>query len=345
MNISHKTPEKYAFGSKVHLYDTPLAYIVLCGSNLDPNDKGEAMSIKLVNRAAVGQPIHRNGISIFPLVYAGTRPLGAAIADDSLQVSELDNASVPQLQVHNPGITDMLIPAGRVLEGGRQTRTVNVSILVPAGATIIIPVSCVEAGRWGGGSTFRDSKRMASRNMRVSKGRSVKSNIENYGTKNSNQGEVWDVISHEITKRNLHSDSSLFLDAVGAIEDNPELSDLITELLDVGPAENQTGIVVAYGDKITGLELFTNPDDLRSSWEALVNSIVFDSPPTASDENTVTDVAAVEAFLADIAAQEGTIAKGTGLGSEFHVANERYVAHALIDDAGSLLHAYAFVTV
>ena len=304
------------------------------------------MSIKLVKEAKVGQPIHRNGISIFPLVYGGKRPNGAAIADESLQVSELDTgASVPELQVHNPGSTDLLIPAGRVLEGGRQTRTVNVSILVPAGATIIIPVSCVEAGRWSGGSTFRDSKRMASRSMRMSKGRSVKSNIENHGTKNSNQGEVWNAISEELTTRHLTSDSSLFLDAAGSIENDQELSDLVSNLLGTGPAEGQTGVVVAYGDKIAGLELFTNPDDLCASWEALVNSIVFDSPVQESDESSVIDVVAIEAFLADIANQEGTVAKGTGLGSEFHVANERYVAHALVDDSGSLLHAYAFAAI
>ena len=304
------------------------------------------MSIKLVKEAKVGQPIHRNGISIFPLVYGGKRPNGAAIADESLQVSELDTgASVPELQVHNPGSTDLLIPAGRVLEGGRQTRTVNVSILVPAGATIIIPVSCVEAGRWSGGSTFRDSKRMASRSMRMSKGRSVKSNIENHGTKNSNQGEVWNAISEELTTRHLTSDSSLFLDAAGSIENDQELSDLVSNLLGTGPAEGQTGVVVAYGDKSAGLELFTNPDDLRASWEALVNSIVFDSPVQESDESSVIDVVAIEAFLADIANQEGTVAKGTGLGSEFHVANERYVAHALVDDSGSLLHAYAFAAI
>ena len=304
------------------------------------------MSIKLVKEAKVGQPIHRNGISIFPLVYGGKRPNGAAIADESLQVSELDTgASVPELQVHNPGSTDLLIPAGRVLEGGRQTRTVNVSILVPAGATIIIPVSCVEAGRWSGGSTFRDSKRMASRSMRMSKGRSVKSNIENHGTKNSNQGEVWNAISEELTTRHLTSDSSLFLDAAGSIENDQELSDLVSNLLGTGPSEGQTGVVVAYGDKIAGLELFTNPDDLRASWEALVNSIVFDSPVQESDESSVIDVVAIEAFLADIANQEGTVAKGTGLGSEFHVANERYVAHALVDDSGSLLHAYAFAAI
>ena len=304
------------------------------------------MSIKLVKEAKVGQPIHRNGISIFPLVYGGKRPNGAAIADESLQVSELDTgASVPELQVHNPGSTDLLIPAGRVLEGGRQTRTVNVSILVPAGATIIIPVSCVEAGRWSGGSTFRDSKRMASRSMRMSKGRSVKSNIENHGTKNSNQGEVWNAISEELTTRHLTSDSSLFLDAAGSIENDQELSDLVSNLLGTGPAEGQTGVVVAYGDKIAGLELFTNPDDLRASWVALVNSFVFDSPVQESDESSVIDVVAIEAFLADIANQEGTVAKGTGLGSEFHVANERYVAHALVDDSGSLLHAYAFAAI
>ena len=86
------------------------------------------MSIKLVKEATVGPPIHRNGISIFPLVYEGKRPNGAALADDSLLVTELDTgASVPELQVHNPGLTDLLIPAGRVLEDDAQVNTRSTS--------------------------------------------------------------------------------------------------------------------------------------------------------------------------------------------------------------------------
>ena len=110
------------------------------------------MSVAVLEQAAIGRPINRLGASIFPVYLPGQGlPFhfvsGAA---SGIVVGEKASAEVPTLQVTNPNGHAVLIPEGQVLDGGHQTRTVNVSILVPAGATIDIPVSCVEAGRWGG---------------------------------------------------------------------------------------------------------------------------------------------------------------------------------------------------
>lgn len=302
------------------------------------------MSIAVIKEAIVGQPVRRGAVSIFPIYNGGVRPDGVALADDQLVVTELDSASVPQLQVHNPTGHTMLIPAGRVLEGGRQTRTVNVSILVPAGATIVIPVSCVEAGRWNGGSVFRDAKRYTSRNVRMAKERGVKRNIDSTGYKNSDQGAVWNSIDTELNSRNIQSDSSLFLAAEESMEQNQEVMDSIRAFIAEGPADGQTGIAVAYGNKIAGMELFSNPEDLIASWEPLMRTAMFDSPAENTEQITV-GIAEVEQFLADVAAQDATESKGTGLGIEYHVATERIVAHAITNDEGALLHAYAFAEI
>lgn len=309
------------------------------------------MTITQITRTTIGKPIHRKGLTIFPLSLPIDRTGGARVADDTLEVSELPSATVPQLQVHNPGDVPLLIPAGRVLEGGRQTRTVNVSILVPAGATVVIPVSCVEAGRWHGGRAFRDPKRYVSRRARVAKMRGVKSNLDLHNSKFSDQRAVWDSVSAELTTRHLQSSSELYLDAERVIDDTPELRELASELIERGIEPGQTGLAIAHGDKVVGVELFTTPGDLAASWEALVRMIVMDADVNRRgattdqqvDEVATATVADVEAFLARVAAQEATTTEGTGLGTEYHVASDDLVAQALVDETGNLVHASAFV--
>lgn len=299
------------------------------------------MTIETLNKTKVGAPTRRNQLSIFPLSLVEDRNNGAQIAGESLVVTELAAATVPELQVHNPEKHPVLIPAGRVLEGGRQTRTVNVSILVPAGATMVIPVSCVEAGRWHGGGHFRDSKRMASRRVRIATNRGVKRNFDNYGRKTSDQGAVWDSVSHELSSRMLTSESSLYLSAYSSVEANAELRAFVNEMIEQGIEPGQTGIAIAHGDKIVGVELFTSESDLRSSWESLITSVVFDAE--YADESAVSaTIEDVEKFLAVVAAHESTRAEGTGIGTEVHIADDRLVAHALLDDSGTLMHAFAY---
>jgi hypothetical protein len=302
------------------------------------------MSMKKLTSTKVGQPISHGGVSIFPLYLEEVRPTSAVVADDSLQVTELESATVPQLQVTNTKDIPVIIPAGRVLEGGRQTRTVNVSILVPAGATIIIPVSCVEVGRWHGGMQFRDSKRIVSRKVRMAKQRGVKGSLDLTGMKYSDQGAVWNSISEELDSRQIRHASGSYLAADTYFEQNAALYEVLTQFEKAGIDPGQTGIAVAYGDKIAGIELFTNADDFSRSWESLVRAAVLDSPADVSAEAKV-DIADIEKFLAEVAEQEVTEAEGTGLGTEYHVANERLVAHVLVDDSGALMHAYAFAEI
>jgi hypothetical protein len=56
--------------------------------------------------------------------------------------------SVPELLVKNLAPSPVLILDGEELIGAKQNRIVNLAILVAAGQTLRIPVSCVEAGRW-----------------------------------------------------------------------------------------------------------------------------------------------------------------------------------------------------
>ena len=298
------------------------------------------MTITAIKEATIGKPKTRLGTTIYPIFLPDNSPKNIKIATDDKIVSELESASVPQIQVHNPTNEPLLIPAGKVLSGGRQTRTVNVSILVAPGSTIVIPVSCVEAGRWHGEHRFEDSKRFASRRVRMEKQRSVARNVKNLRTKMSDQSAVWSSIDAEMASRHLSSDTRSFLYAEESMNDEKKRFTAVQELLNEGPEPLQNGIAIAQGDEVVSVEMFASPDALKSSYEALIRSAIFDSPDKKVKSPSED---AVQKFLDQILSAETTEATGVGLGTEYHIESDKFVAHALAYE-GKFLHANAFAT-
>jgi hypothetical protein len=291
-----------------------------------------------------GTPVTHEGITLIPIFAPEGRGSQIKIAGDELVVSELAAPTVPQLQVHNPTAHELLIPAGKILSGGRQTRVVNVSIVVPAGATIVIPVSCVEAGRWHGLSRFADSKRYASRRVRNAKARSVKRNLDRSKSKASAQDEVWDTVSDELRLRDLHADGDLFLGVDEHLDRRSDRMAVVREFVDEGVQPGQVGVAVAHGEKILGIEVFPSTDALQVAWEAIVRAAVIDADEFSTKPESLDaarGIAALDKFLAQVASTEGTVADGVGRGTEVHVETPAYVAHGLRVD-GELVYCNAF---
>ena len=94
--------------------------------------------------------------------------LGEALSAGSIEIREVsEGGSVPELRVVNRAGKMVLILDGEELVGAKQNRIVNTTILVAADAEIVIPVSCVEQGRWTYKSdVFSSKQRMVSPSIR-----------------------------------------------------------------------------------------------------------------------------------------------------------------------------------
>jgi len=102
----------------------------------------------------IGSPIAVNALSVYPLLRSSADApfydtLSDAVRAGTLHITEVSAAgSVPELRVVNDGKRPVLIIDGEELVGAKQNRIVNLTVLVPEGTTIPLPVTCVEAGRW-----------------------------------------------------------------------------------------------------------------------------------------------------------------------------------------------------
>jgi hypothetical protein len=291
-----------------------------------------------LERAAIGRPITRVGVSLFPIYLPGVDPIDIA-SSTGLQIRELADPNVPNLTVTNPGERPVLLVEGETVVGGQQNRTLNVSVLVPAGATIEVPVSCVEAGRWNGRSEFDRGRTFATRRVRRVKQETVARSVHAFGQKSTDQGAVWSAIDLELDRLDAHTPSAA-LHATEAIVDDRynDLGRAVEELVGLGPLPGQCGIVISHGSRVVAAEVLATKELLRANWEPMVRAALLDAPFEVKGRPSATRALR---FLERLATGKAIQAEGVGLGREVHVRRTRLVGQALLLD-DLLLHASAF---
>lgn len=284
--------------------------------------------------AAIGRPITRAGISFFPVYLMGSDVPAIATGPGAKRViDELDNASVPDLTVTNPGKIPLLLVEGEQFVGGKQNRTINVSVLVAAGATLKIPVSCLEAGRWGQRREFRPAATNAPRRVRRTLHDAVAAQAGTASARRGDQGEVWGTIDESLREMQMSSRTAAIADADAIFHRERDRGKAAGDLEKLGPLPGQCGFVVTHGRRIVGTEIFGTPGLLKPHWSALVRSYLLETPTETGRPSSDRVLRA----LRRIGRAKCTSSSGLGLGEERHFTSKKGAGQTLTLD-GSAVH-------
>jgi ARG and Rhodanese-Phosphatase-superfamily-associated Protein domain len=170
------------------------------------------------------------------------------------------------LKIVNRGDMAVLLLDGEELLGAKQNRVINLTILVPARHSSVIPVSCVESGRWRRTSkSFMSAPRTQFAEGRAAKMRQVTSSLLASGVRRSDQHAVWSVIAEKSARLGATSDTA----AMSAMYDKVDhsLDDFVAAF---PPVDRQVGAVFVVNGRLAGLELF----DASSTWRKLAPKLV-----------------------------------------------------------------------
>jgi hypothetical protein len=281
----------------------------------------------------IGRSSEFRNLILFPLMRrSGPVPkmdyllLEDGIAQGKVRVTELHaGGSVPELRLENSAELPVLLVDGEELVGAKQNRVLNLTILAPAKHTTVIPVSCVEAGRW----------RMESSDLRVSDhvmyslGRGerltqVTASMRSSGTRRSDQGAVWRNIAAKATRLRTSSPtgamSAIYERHASAVE---EFARAFT------CEEGQCGLAFAIGGRIVGLEVFDHPEVMRRFFQKLVRSYALDALDAAPGEHVPASVEAVCALVTQIAAAPSFAEQALGIGKDVRFTGPQICGAAL----------------
>jgi hypothetical protein len=287
----------------------------------------------------LGTPQVFQNLALFPvLTGAEARPdysmLADALKGGQVRVTEVSaGGAVPELLLDNASPGRVLLLDGDELVGAKQNRVLNITILVGANQKVIIPVSCVERGRWSARSSeFRSEDRMMFAKGRASKMAQVSRSIRESGTRHSDQRAVWDAVDAKTTIFQAASPTGAMSDVYDHVA-----GDVRHYRVAFQAVPRQVGAVFALDGRPVGLELFDAPATLASALGRLVESYALDAIERPDRTSPAPDPARAMEFLARASSARAEVAKAVGEGEDVRLEAPGIVGEALVVD-GRVVH-------
>ena len=268
--------------------------------------------------------------------------LDEAMAAQMVIITEVDaDGSVPELRLQNRGTRSVLLLDGEELVGAKQNRTVNLTTLVAPGTQILLPVTCVEAGRWRAESAqFQSSPQAHFAEGRAAKQASVSEVLFQRRVPQADQGDVWARIRTKAARLHAPSPTSamgeMFAVHTVTVEE-------YVAALTHGIAPNEVGGIFVLNGQVFGMERFDAPDTWRKLLPKIVRSFALDAvdKQDAANQVAIGDAGDAAAFLAQVAAAPVKTYPALGMGDNLRIRTAGLTGAALcVEDR--IVHLSAF---
>ncbi len=239
-----------------------------------------------------------------------------AIKQDLVQVKEVsEQGSVNNLVVFNLSDDFIFFSDGDILQGAKQNRVLNTSVLLAPHTKVNLPVSCVEQGRWFHKSPkFRESGYSAPTDLRAMKALHVKKNLEKRENFMAEQGAVWSKVNEYSSSLGVASPTANLSD----IFDNKELlfDEFVNKFKHKGGAN---GIAIFIKNNLVNIDVFNKTDIFSEYFSKLLKGSAMEAFRLKDDKNGINEAEAkykVLTFLDKLEEIHFETYKGVGVGNE-----------------------------
>lgn len=264
-----------------------------------------------------------------------------AFEKNQISITEVDSSgSVNSLMINNRSDEFVFLSDGDLLQGAKQNRVLNTSVLVMPHTKIVVPVSCVEAGRWRyTRSDFGYSEFSAPSHIRRVKHHDVVTHLREGHGHSADQGKVWDEVSNYAS---LHNESSPTSDMLNTFEKKKHMFD--KNINDIFPEVQANAVAIFNGRKLVSVESFNSRDVYRQYFQKLIRTAMMDSA-VHHDDRTINKKDAflnLERFVNKLTEIEFEKHKAVAAGEESRFASEEMTCYELIYE-GKTIHFSALL--
>jgi hypothetical protein len=293
---------------------------------------------RLIESLEVGEPVYYEKLTIIPIYTTKVKDhttyvtMEEAFQKGWLTITELEGGRVPQVRLSNKSKKYIFLMGGEILTGCKQDRIIGRDALIrPQAKNIIVPVYCVEQGRWSHQTReFYSKKNLGTYSLRALAQKAS----------GGAQSSIWDKVTGLNARNRVSSGSQAYQDAYEApavrqkIECYERRMQAIPRMY-----EDTIGVIVGVGGRIVSVDIFANPELFKKFWPKIVKASALTA--LSSDAGgTITQDDAID-FLRLLHDKEYIEKTAIDLGRELSLV-DRYINVNALSYRNVVLHLAAF---
>lgn len=281
----------------------------------------------LVRTLEVGRPVVHGSLTIVPVYAQGVADrteyvtLEDALKRGAIEITEVDGGQVPQVKISSLSKSVLFLMAGEILTGCRQDRILAQDVLLAPGTRdLIVPVFCVEQGRWTSQSpAFTSRENLGTYKLRS---RAVE-------RAPSAQSRIWEEVRDQNRSLGVSSGTGAYQDAYEKDENKQAIGAIEKKISDgLRLDDDVVGVVIGLGGRAVSVDVFANAHLFRKEWPKILRS----SALSALHEKRGGGLGQKEAadFLRSLAGRDYGRKPALDLGYELESAGTRAMVRALV---------------
>jgi len=265
--------------------------------------------------------------------------LDDGISSGLVHVAELHTSgTVPELKLENKADKPVLLLNGEELLGAKQNRVLNLTILAPSKCVIVIPVSCVEAGRWQmNNPDFQPAGHVMYSEARAEQVSQVTQSMRSSGTPASDQGSVWRSIAAKAARLKSVSPtgamSEIYRSHAASVE---------AFVRAFSWQEQQSGAAFCISGQLVGIDVFDHPKVMQKLLPKLLRSYALDALDRTPETSAPANEQELTTFMTRLGQAQTFSDQALGLGKDIRFYGDGVTGAGLWAE-GRYVHICAFV--
>lgn len=309
----------------------------LAGS-LQTSAKGTNPVHDLIRVLEVGKPVNYGRLTVLPVYAKKIRnktefvTLEQAVKSHWIEITEVEGGRVPQVRISNRSRHMIYLMGGEILTGCKQDRILASDVLLAPGTkNLLVPVFCVEQGRWDYNSqSFYTKGNLGTYKLRADAQKKAP----------ESQSEIWSKIAEENREMEVRTSTGAYQAAYDKMENKAVISKIEKEMSKIPELYTDTiGVVIGLGDRIVSVDIFANPYLFKKQWPKILKSSALASI-SAYKKGAVTQKKAVS-FLESFMSKKFKQKPALDLGYEW-IANDSTLNACAISYRYAVIHLAGF---